>query len=279
MRVYKPLNMWGDVGFNPELMTEIIALKSSADFVTDTSGSAGTWMRNKTGATFKVSAIVKLLLLGTLKFSSMDPYGMGVEMEGGKPGWNDAMNGLPGILGSGMPETYEMLQIIRFVNKAVKTHQRPVDMPVEFVSFLQGMDAALQVFASSANKTEADEFIYWDASNNAREQYRSLTRVRFDGATQPLSASYLTTFLTAMGNKVTRGIARALQTNGGFSPTYFSNEVVDYELKQPVTVTFPPTAGVVVPKSFIQHSLPHYFLEGPTRQLKTITSVEEKRHV
>ena len=32
-----------------------------------------------------------------LKFSTLDPYGMGVEMEGGKPGWNDAMNGLPGI--------------------------------------------------------------------------------------------------------------------------------------------------------------------------------------
>ncbi len=33
---------------------------------------------------------------GILKFSTLDPHGMGVEMEGGKPGWNDAMNGLPG---------------------------------------------------------------------------------------------------------------------------------------------------------------------------------------
>ena len=41
-------------------------------------------------------------MLAVLKFSTLDPYGMGVEMEGGKPGWNDAMNGLPGILGSSM---------------------------------------------------------------------------------------------------------------------------------------------------------------------------------
>ena len=34
-----------------------------------------------------------------LKFSTLDPFGMGVEMEGGKPGWNDAMNGLPGTTG------------------------------------------------------------------------------------------------------------------------------------------------------------------------------------
>jgi hypothetical protein len=33
-----------------------------------------------------------------LKFSTLDPYGMGIEMEGGKPGWNDAMNGLPGTV-------------------------------------------------------------------------------------------------------------------------------------------------------------------------------------
>ena len=30
-------------------------------------------------------------------FSSLDQSGFGVEMEGGKPGWNDAMNGLPGL--------------------------------------------------------------------------------------------------------------------------------------------------------------------------------------
>jgi hypothetical protein len=45
----------------------------------------------------QVTVISKLCILGTLKFSTLDPYGMGVEMEGGKPGWNDAMNGLPGL--------------------------------------------------------------------------------------------------------------------------------------------------------------------------------------
>ena len=44
----------------------------------------------------QVTVISKLCILGMLKFSTLDPFGMGVEMEGGKPGWNDAMNGLPG---------------------------------------------------------------------------------------------------------------------------------------------------------------------------------------
>ena len=47
-------------------------------------------------ANIQVSVISKLCILGMLKFSTLDPYGMGIEMEGGKPGWNDAMNGLPG---------------------------------------------------------------------------------------------------------------------------------------------------------------------------------------
>lgn len=42
------------------------------------------------------SPIAKLFLLGAIKFATRDAYGMGVEYEGGRPGWNDAMNGLIG---------------------------------------------------------------------------------------------------------------------------------------------------------------------------------------
>ena len=36
-------------------------------------------------------------------------------MEGGKPGWNDAMNGLPGLFGSGTPETFELKRLVNFI--------------------------------------------------------------------------------------------------------------------------------------------------------------------
>ena len=48
------------------------------------------------GRAFKSPAIAKLFLLGTMKYATRDAYGMGVEYEGGRPGWNDAMNGLAG---------------------------------------------------------------------------------------------------------------------------------------------------------------------------------------
>jgi hypothetical protein len=40
------------------------------------------------GDVFTVSLAAKLIILATVKFAQLDPLGMGVEMEGGKPGWN-----------------------------------------------------------------------------------------------------------------------------------------------------------------------------------------------
>ncbi|CAN0571849.1 unnamed protein product, partial [Ectocarpus sp. 12 AP-2014] len=72
------------------------------------------WQRAVSGEIFAVPAISKLVSLAVIKFATLDPLGMGVEMDGGKPGWNDAMNGLPGLLGSGTPETFELLRLLRF---------------------------------------------------------------------------------------------------------------------------------------------------------------------
>jgi hypothetical protein len=60
------------------------------------------WQHDCTGRIVYGTAISKLLVLATLKFATRDPYGMGIEYEAGKPGWNDALNGLVGKIGSGM---------------------------------------------------------------------------------------------------------------------------------------------------------------------------------
>lgn len=54
------------------------------------------------GEIIYTTLLEKLILLCATKFAALDPYGMGIEMEGGKPGWYDALNGLPGIFGSSM---------------------------------------------------------------------------------------------------------------------------------------------------------------------------------
>jgi hypothetical protein len=56
------------------------------------------WQRTKDGEPFMSSAIAKLFHLGAIKYAMRDAWGMGIEYEGGRPGWLDSMNGLPGTL-------------------------------------------------------------------------------------------------------------------------------------------------------------------------------------
>lgn len=59
-------------------------------------GIDASWQRTEEGEAFKSSALAKLFLLGSIKFCMRDAYGIGIEYEGGRPGWLDSMNGLPG---------------------------------------------------------------------------------------------------------------------------------------------------------------------------------------
>ena len=57
----------------------------------------------------------KLILLCAVKYATLDLSGAAIEMEGGKPGWYDAMNGLPGLLGSSVADGCELLRILDFL--------------------------------------------------------------------------------------------------------------------------------------------------------------------
>jgi hypothetical protein len=263
IRVYGAVAAWGDHDFPVERTNALNAIYADPDYVADAGGAGGVWQRTKSGSVFTVSVIAKLTILGLLKFSTLDPLGMGVEMEGGKPGWNDAMNGLPGIIGSGMPETYEMLRIIRFVKASLTRFGKTVTFPKEFAEFMTGLSAALTAYSKSS-KDKAAEHTYWDASNTAREKYRAEVVATFSGLTVTLPTSYLVTLLGAVEQKTTDGIARALATNNGLSPSYFH-----YECTEPVSSTQPNGKVGVSCNAFEVKTLPQ-FLEGPARHMKVL---------
>ena len=134
------------------------------------------------------------------------------------------MNGLPGIVGSGMSETYEMLRIIKYVKAAVlKFPERSVSLPIEFSAFLADLSTALDTFFASP-KDQSAEFTYWDSSNNAREKYRAAVVGYFDGQKTNLSSDYMVSLISKMELKVAGGIRKALATNKGLSPSYFYYE-------------------------------------------------------
>jgi len=278
VRVYSAVSAWGDKDFPSERMGAMSHIFTDPSFVVDSAGAGGVWQRSEDDKTFMVTPITKIAILAFLKFSTLDPEGMGVEMEGGKPGWNDAMNGLPGIIGSGMSETYEALRLLRFVKSAVTRYQRSISFPTEFVQLLASLKTALTTFSSS-QKDSASEVQYWEASNTARELYRASIVTTFEGTSEELSASYMLSLLNAAEAKMMAGIEKALSTNGGLSPSYFYYECTDYDIIAPQVSSDPkatPPATQVSAKAFKTHSLP-LFLEGPTRHLKIMTDIDAKR--
>ena len=222
------------------------------------------------GEVFRTTVFSKLLGLALVKFATLDPLGMGIEMEAGKPGWCDALNGLPGLFGSSLSETYELLRLLDLLLAALgEKDGGAVEFPVELTDLLRKWSRELTAY-QAAFDSERD-FRYWDAVASVREAYRARVRLGFDGRMETIDLSTLAPTLRAFREKVAVGIAKAEDLTAGLPPTYFTYTAQDYE-------TLVDAAGqplrdghdrpYVRVKRFEQSVLPH-FLEGPMHALKT----------
>lgn len=183
----------------------------------------GYWVRDKygKGEVFTMRIVEKLLLLALLKFGTRDLWGMGVEMEAGKPGWYDALNGLPGVFGSSMPETYELLRLLYFLRDQLTLVNEEISLPEEaddlLVDTLRAMSLPVE-----------DDFARWEALNAARERYREQTMFGVSGKVVSRSSAEWCTILKDWIEDVERGIARAAQFSPDVPVTYFSWDVSDF---------------------------------------------------
>ena len=248
------------------------------------------WQQNQDEDAVTCTPIAKLFLLGTIKFATRDGYGMGVEYEGGRPGWNDAMNGLVGMVGSGMPETYELYELLNYVNDVAGKYKRDITVPAELGVLIDQISAALDTLEASGYSdpedlpldVPADLFTYWDTVATAREEYRDATRYYFSGETKTYEADEVVTLLEDWIAQVELGMARALKLGSrgfeddgtsGVPPSYFSYDVTEFVLNGKYHGDGLPLAD---PKALKVGQFP-LFLEGPVRMMKTIDSKEETR--
>lgn len=219
----------------------------------------------------------KMLVVIANKFASLDPFGAGVEMESDKPDWYDALNGLPGLLGSSLSETYELLRWVRFLESAMdrsrlRSSESRVAVPAELAALIIKCDLlARKCLASKAPSRHQD---FWDATHTAKEKYWAETRLGFSGREVRLPFSRLRKILAAYGRKIEEGIGRAYDPAKETCPTYFENEVVDYK-------TLPGKKGgreTIVPRKFRQRRLAP-FLEGPMHALRVEKDPARARQV
>lgn len=212
----------------------------------------------------------KILLLSTLKYATLDPYGMGIEMEGGKPGWYDALNGLPGIFGSSMAETYELARMLKFAIEKLSSYRQSVIVFSELAELMEALEGItnqlVAKFDENTQEASNQQLDFWNASNDYKELYREKTVFGVSGEKRALSNGYLVNLLEKWLSVVERGIKKAIEYGDGLCPTYFSYKVTKYSEE----------ADMVIPEEFEVERMP-YFLEGPVRYMKIVNEDDEKK--
>lgn len=227
------------------------ALEESAKEVTHK------WMQTADGQDARSTLMEKLILLCTIKTATLDAAGMGVEMEGGRPGWYDALNGMPGLLGSSMAESCELARLLAFTADALEHREGSIALFEEISQLLSSVSGILAA--------EEDPFLRWYQVNRVKEAYREATREGYQGSRQLVCCGELADSLREMEEIVLSGIRKAEAMNGGLIPTYFTFEAEEY-----TDTAQGPMPTVLAPKA-----LP-LFLEGPVRQFKLALGEKEK---
>ena len=227
------------------------------------------------GKIYYSTLISKILCLIVNKIASMDAHGVGVEMEGNKPGWCDALNGLPAILGSSINESTEIKRLAVMILDIIKTYKVDdrvnIQLPVEIYTFFNKVKDLLV--------TGVSDFIFWDLSNTAKEEYREETTFGISGIEENISMEQIIVFLEVAIIKVEKGIEKAFNKESGVYYTYFINEVKEYEITKDedgnelTDINGLPLVRVL---KFKQRPIP-YFLEGPVHVLRMEKDIEKAR--
>ncbi len=216
------------------------------------------------GDIYKATLFVKLLSLFANKFASLDPEGIGIEMEADKPSWYDALNGLPGLLGSSVPETFELKRLALFIVHTIEDIEMNLNekivLPIELCEFVRALDRLARAYFK--DKKPQRNFVFWDAASSAREKFRKITFFGVSGNEKKMPLAEIKSFLEHAREKIEIGLERALDEKTGMLPTYFENRVSDYSVSKQKNGNL-----IVKPKRFEQTVLP-YFLETFVHALK-----------
>ncbi|WNF38531.1 hypothetical protein RJD24_08970 [Bacillaceae bacterium IKA-2] len=223
------------------------------------------WVKDKygKGKIYKTTLYSKLVLLSLIKTSTLAPMGLGIEMEADKPGWNDSLNGLPGMLGSSTSELFEVKRLLDFL---FDVHEgAEISLQIEVADFLKGVVNAInKVEASTINEDQ-----YWHEVSSLRESYRETIYQGISGEEVDYTLAEIKEILLLLKTRVEKGIERVRAYNGELPPTYFYFEPKNQlgeELPAMKDLEWQPSA--VTP-----------FLEGIVKSLKLTEDKQDAKKI
>lgn len=228
------------------------------------------WLKDKNGNIVTTTLAAKIANLITIKFSTLDSKQMGIEMECEKPGWNDAMNGLPGLFASSLGESVEVLRLINFFIEHTNTYQNEmISILSEQYNLLKTVDINIRKLL----KDEINDFEYWDNVTTAREKLRYEAKENVRGNLKSIKISSLIRIFKGMRKVLIKGIKKAKSLHNGILPSYLIYEVDNYELTGKTNHLGHKT---IKAKSFKLIKIP-LFLEASARSFKVGKEIATKQ--
>lgn len=201
------------------------------------------WLTDGEGKKIVGSLFSKILTLVVNKYAILDQDGLGLSFEGDKPGWNDAMNGLPGLFGSGASETIELQKILLYLLPTAHKYQD------ETILILKD----LLTFIRDLSAIKEEGFKGWEARSQALEKYREA--LKSPQSNCKIEVKEVLGLLTKIHQTLKVSLEK-LQNMLPVLPTYFTYQAQEYT----------PKGGKVDIHSFKMAPLPP-FLEAPARFL------------
>lgn len=194
-----------------------------------------------------------------------------------------------GMIGSGMPETYELLLLLKYVKKVVDKYKRPIVVPTELAKMIGTVNDALktlkeygykepETFPESVPKAL---FEYWDVVAAARESYRNDVQYYFSGNETKFEPEEVSSMVRNWIDEIELGIERSFKFatvgfgddgKSGIPATFFSYEVTKWKLNDGRNDVGLPLVNALA----MQVRRFPLFLEGPVRYMKTIQDDPDK---
>jgi len=210
------------------------------------------------GEVYKSALFPKLFVLVLNKAASLDPSGIGIDLDSNKPNWYDALNSLPGLFGSSTNETFELKRLLLLMKEVVMKPTHPsgsIAMPAEAVVFLNELLSAFRT---------KEGFAQWDTRCQAKESFRADTFTGISGEEVPVSDEVFMQFADLVLDALEKGITRSIDPASGLPFSYFSHEATAWEDTGEVKNGHP----LVRVKAFRMRALP-LFLEGVVHAMRS----------
>jgi len=209
-----------------------------------------------------VTVLGKLAGLLAIKAVSLDYQGRGIEMEAGRPGWNDAMNGLPGIFGSSTCEAVETLRLAKWLLNTLGEIPA-VDLPVEVARLIRKV------------VDDLGEDYSWDRSCGIREEFRSRVYSNTSDEILNVPGKEIKELIEGIVCRFERALEDSIDAESGLLHTYYQHKPVDAKDRKSDTDESKDSVFVDIQK-FEFEPLP-LFLEGQVHWLRVCSEGQARK--